>query len=242
LGFAAGDSNLYRYVRNAPTDLADPSGEDWSDWVVSHLPQSWVNYLGSHDSDWIGNTSNFFAGWGDTLSFGVTSYVRQWGGWDAVNYNSGAYFAGQLLGIGHSFALGYYAAGQAPQTGIWAYRAAQGYTTAGTVYGVGHSSYVLITDPQNFGFDDVLGFIPLAGWVTSWVASAAKLGREFQFGPNFRLAPFGNRTGHPIGRWPHYHRRVPDPRSPGHGMPGQGIGRHRPWETKPQDKSWWERF
>jgi RHS repeat-associated protein len=31
LGFAAGDSNLYRYVGNALTDLADPSGEDWSD-------------------------------------------------------------------------------------------------------------------------------------------------------------------------------------------------------------------
>src|SRR5579875_3028511 len=105
LGFAAGDSNLYRYVRNAPTDLADPSGEDWSDWVVSHLPQSWVNYLGSHDSDLIGNTSNFFAGWGDTLSFGVTSYVRQWGGWDAVNYNSGAYFYGQLTGTGHGLSM-----------------------------------------------------------------------------------------------------------------------------------------
>jgi len=73
--------------------------------VVSHLPQSWVNYLGSHDSDWIGNYSNFFAGWGDTLSFGVTSYIRQWGGWDAVNYNSGAYFYGQVTGTGQGLLM-----------------------------------------------------------------------------------------------------------------------------------------
>ena len=26
LGFDAGDSNLYRYVNNAPTDATDPSG------------------------------------------------------------------------------------------------------------------------------------------------------------------------------------------------------------------------
>ena len=68
------------------------------------------------------------------------------------------------------------------------------------------------------------------------------LGREYSFGRNFRLAPFGNRTGHPIGRWPHYHRRVPDPDCPGQSLPGQGIGRHRPWETSTHDTSWWDRW
>ncbi|MEM4725228.1 MAG: hypothetical protein QXP01_09470, partial [Candidatus Hadarchaeum sp.] len=53
-----------------------------------------------------------------------------------------------------------------PQGGVWAYRAAQGYTAAGTVYGVGHSSYVLVTDPQHFGFTDALGFVPLGGYLT----------------------------------------------------------------------------
>lgn len=47
-------------------------------------------------------------------------------------------------------------------------------------------------------------------------------GAEITFGRNFRIAPFGNRTGHPVGRYPHYHRRYPGP--------GGGIGRHRPWE------------
>jgi len=68
------------------------------------------------------------------------------------------------------------------------------------------------------------------------------LGREYSFGRNFRLAPFGNRTGHPIGRWPHYHRRVPDPHHPGQSLPGQGIGRHRPWETSTHDTSWRDRW
>jgi RHS repeat-associated protein len=58
-------------------------------------------------------------------------------------------------------------------------------------------------------------------------------GREIKIGENWRFAPFGNRRGG-TGRFPHYHRR-------GEG-PGQGIGRHRPWETRPGDESWWERF
>ena len=66
-------------------------------------------------------------------------------------------------------------------------------------------------------------------------------GREISLGRNFRIAPFGNRTGHPIGRWPHYHRRGID-RATGQTKPGQGIGRHRPFESKPQDSSWRDRF
>jgi hypothetical protein len=61
-------------------------------------------------------------------------------------------------------------------------------------------------------------------------------------GSRIRIAPFGNRTGHPTGRWPHYHRNVPDPVNPGNSIPGQGIGRHRPWDVKPPDGSFWDRF
>lgn len=67
-----------------------------------------------------------------------------------------------------------------------------------------------------------------------------RLGYEISAGKNFRIAPFGNRTGHPLGRFPHYHRRVTDPK--GETMPGQGIGRHRPWESKSTDKSFWDKF
>jgi len=59
---------------------------------------------------------------------------------------------------------------------------------------------------------------------------------------NWRIAPFGNRTDHRLGRWPHYHRRRklgPNGKPP----PGKGIGRHRPWEiNKDFDKSIWDRF
>ena len=68
-----------------------------------------------------------------------------------------------------------------------------------------------------------------------------KEGSEIPIGQNWRIAPFGNRSGHPIGRWPHYHRRGtpgPDGKTP----PGQGIGRHRPLEKKACDKDFCDRF
>ena len=67
-------------------------------------------------------------------------------------------------------------------------------------------------------------------------------GREFTRGKGLRIAPFGNRTGHPQGELPHYHRSVPCPNKPGQSMPGQGIGRHRPWESKSSDTSFWDNF
>ncbi|HEX8584312.1 MAG TPA: RHS repeat-associated core domain-containing protein, partial [Allosphingosinicella sp.] len=64
----------------------------------------------------------------------------------------------------------------------------------------------------------------------------ARDGREISAGKNWRFAPFGNRVGENwFNRAPHYHRRSPD-------TPGQGIGRHRPWEKKSPDTSFWDRF
>ncbi|MGL4745930.1 MAG: RHS repeat-associated core domain-containing protein, partial [Dermatophilaceae bacterium] len=78
------------------------------------------------------------------------------------------------------------------------------------------------------------------GGTSTWAKVKAWSGREYKFGPNFRIAPFGNRTGHPTGRYPHYHRRVVD--DTGETLPGQGIGRHRPWDKKSTDTSFWDRF
>ncbi len=39
---------------------------------------------------------------------------------------------------------------------------------------------------------------------------------------------------------PHYHRRRLDP--DGGTQHGQGISRHRPWETRPSDNNFWDRF
>ena len=73
------------------------------------------------------------------------------------------------------------------------------------------------------------------------LARGYQLGREISFGRNFRIAPVGNRTGHATGRFPHYHRRGVD-RATGETLPGQGIGRHRPWDTRSTDRNWWDRF
>jgi RHS repeat-associated protein len=104
-GFAAGDANLYRYVANRPTILTDPSGMDWSDTVVGWMPDSWVNAIAARPGDGFSQVSNYFAGWGDTLSFGLTSYARRGLGWDAVDYNSGAYRYGEYTGIAHGFLM-----------------------------------------------------------------------------------------------------------------------------------------
>ncbi|HGG7601553.1 TPA: hypothetical protein ACNTJK_001350 [Neisseria meningitidis] len=85
-----------------------------------------------------------------------------------------------------------------------------------------------------------LGAIPGGVGAAGKVVSFAKYGREIKIGNNMRIAPFGNRTGHPIGKFPHYHRRVTD--NTGKTLPGQGIGRHRPWESKSTDRSWKNRF
>jgi RHS repeat-associated protein len=167
-GFGAGDANLYRYVGNQPTGRIDPMGLDWPDtvagWIGVDNVRSWDNYLGDYRTGWFAQGSNYFAGYSDSLSFGLTSYFRQGLGYDSVvDYSDAAYLGGQITGMGHSFLLGYGAAGRVPQAGTWActaYRGAQRYTVAGSVYGVGHSSYVLATDPQNFGFTDALGFVP----------------------------------------------------------------------------------
>jgi hypothetical protein len=68
-----------------------------------------------------------------------------------------------------------------------------------------------------------------------------RFGDEIQIGDDWRLAPFGNRRGNRLGNLPHYHRR--GPRGPDGSPPrGQGVKRHRPWETKDGDTSFWDRF
>lgn len=59
----------------------------------------------------------------------------------------------------------------------------------------------------------------------SWYCMGA--GKEIPIGGG-RVAPFGNRTGHPFGELPHYHRRIVGPG--GTTVPGGSLKWHRPWE------------
>jgi len=121
---------------------------------------------------------------------------------------------------------------------------------AATAYGafkLGEGLYTLATG-QEYSFDGEGRLLTedeyeneAAGLAGSLVGGGAAAkgycrGPEFTiFGKNSsgqvqRVAPFGNRTGNPYGEFPHYHRGVPDPASPGNSMRGQGVGQHRPYE------------
>jgi RHS repeat-associated protein len=65
-------------------------------------------------------------------------------------------------------------------------------------------------------------------WGVAFNAAGYATGYEFTVGRNLRIAPWGNRTGHPYGELPHYHRRIVGP--DGSTVPGGGIRWHRPWE------------
>lgn len=88
-------------------------------------------------------------------------------------------------------------------------------------------------DVVDFGSSEYYGGV--ASGVTIHVIGF-RAGGELSIGKNWRFAPWGNRTGHPYGKFPHYHRRAVDPRT-GETIPGGSIKRHRPWEPKLSDKT-----
>lgn len=117
--------------------------------------------------------------------------------------------------------------------------------------GVGAYATTIAIQEAVFGFDPYTGAtlsteerIDAAAGLLGALAggAAATRGAEFELGDYVRVAPFGNRTGHPTGELPHYHRGVADPRSPGNSLKGQGKRRHRPWDRRNSDESFCDRF
>jgi hypothetical protein len=91
-GFAAGDFNVRRYAGNDPINRSDPFGLDWADWG-----NAWAPY---RNDDWFAQLSNFGAGAGDTVSGGLTGYLRQAAGFDdVVDRESTAYGVGVKTGM-----------------------------------------------------------------------------------------------------------------------------------------------
>ncbi len=84
-------------------------------------------------------------------------------------------------------------------------------------------------NPSEFGAAALgqLGGMAFNGIVANPLAvrlgQMARYGHEMHIG-GMRIAPFGNRRGHPTGRWPHYHRGRPDPSRPGIPSPVKGSG------------------
>jgi uncharacterized protein RhaS with RHS repeats len=76
----SGGINLFSYVQNDPVNLIDPSG------LYS-------------TGEFIQDAANVSAGFGDTISFGMTDLIRdQMGTNDAVDKCSGSYTAGEIGG------------------------------------------------------------------------------------------------------------------------------------------------
>lgn len=106
-GFDAGDYNLFRYCKNDPEDLTDPMGLDF-----------------------LSSASDFSAGMGDFMSFGLTAAFRQslpsiYGEEGGVDTSSLAYHAGE----GAAFAAGM-VSGQSEAASVRAIAARTGIRTA----------------------------------------------------------------------------------------------------------------
>ncbi len=115
VGFAGGDPNLYAYVANDPVNLIDPDGSNflgWEDWDLS-------------------GAANFAAGFGDTVSFGLTESIRELTGANQfVNSDCPEYSWGQYAGYAHAALTG--AAGLARSAAGAGVGAAAEAGTAGT--------------------------------------------------------------------------------------------------------------
>ncbi len=100
LGFAAGDTNLYRYCFNSPATFTDPSGMTASFWDD---PLDWAYGSGGHF--WDVNASTTTAGWiyRDYLAEGVRAtlgdaYLSEAGGWELIGVAGVGVTAGVLGG------------------------------------------------------------------------------------------------------------------------------------------------
>jgi RHS repeat-associated protein len=109
IGFEAGDTNLYRYVGNGPTNYRDPYGED----LYSTL----------------NGADQFLAGFADAVTFGASTKLREGlYGETATRNHSGALFsAGNVTGDIATTPLG----GAALKGPKWAKRVAQAYNRIG---------------------------------------------------------------------------------------------------------------
>lgn len=210
--------NLYAYADNNPANYFDPSGQ-WPEWLNKAAKSVWRfvdNVYGFSKAVDAGRRGD---AWGTVKAAG-SSIVKVAGtvaiGAAAIAVSPAVLAGGGALASGAGASMAAVAATTALHPAV-ATEAAHVLGTAAMagVFSDGRNPAEVIGDSLAGG---------AAGQVMGWVAT----GKEFKVNNNLRIAPFGNRTGHPIGERPHYHHRIYDPN--GRVIDGQGLKQHRPWE------------
>lgn len=219
----------YQYALNDPLNLTDPSGEI--------PPLVLAVGIGAGIGGAIGGIDYLLSldqpqPVGDDCCGAMTSNEFQWTAF------------GRAVGIGAvSGAVGGLVGFAVPMT-LPATASLQSVVATGVVVGTasgGAEQIVFNLLAQCREWHENLAQAMIIGGVTGGIGAGYHSGKELRLGNSFRIAPFGNRTGHPTGRYPHYHRRVVDPVT-GEPTPGQGLKRRRPWDTKSPDRRFWDRF
>lgn len=172
-------------------------------------------------------------GVGSGVGYAVThpgqDYFHSSGFYQAVGVGaaSGAIAGGVGFGVGALF----------PAGGGFAYSVGAGIVSGAAASGAGQIAANALTPCVEWhsGVRQAMFFGGFTGGLAGGAGYGIRTGREIVFSKNLRIALFGNRTGHPTGRFPHYHRRGILPS--GKVRPGQGIRRHRPWDTRVPDNS-----
>jgi RHS repeat-associated protein len=121
----SGGLSTYAYSGASPLASVDPQGLTYGDGVLQAEdivfgPTFWLRGQSGLDASIDQETVDLTAGWGDMLSFGLTSVARDASGSaDQVNSCSTAYKAGEVLGFANSIALGWAAGARSAVPG-WA--------------------------------------------------------------------------------------------------------------------------
>ena len=92
--------NLYAFVRRNPVKLRDQTGLGVWDWVHENVLEPTADFIEEHGVD------DAVAGFGDTLSFGLSRNVRESLDIDTVDYESTAYKGGSVTGTVWGLGMG----------------------------------------------------------------------------------------------------------------------------------------